>query len=211
MSLDAKNKELTHLTLSHYENNPQNFWQGTKDHDVSQNYQNFLKAIELDEPYRILDFGCGPGRDLAYFKSIGHEPVGLDGCEAFCSMARAHSGCEVWHQNFISLKLPPNFFHGIFANASLFHVPKASLFKVLKELYLSLRAGGILFSSNPRGQGESVTGGRYGHFMEIEDYQPIVESVGFQLIHHYYRPEGVPAHQAPWLACVLKKNHSISA
>ena len=77
-------------------------------------------------------------------------------------MAENYSGCPIYHQNFIDLELPSNFFNGIFANASLFHVPKNRLEKTLQSLHLSLNKNGILFSSNPRGDGEQVTGNRYG-------------------------------------------------
>jgi SAM-dependent methyltransferase len=66
-------------------------------------------------------------------------------------MARAHSGCEVWHQDFLKLDLPEAHFDGVFANAALFHVPRQALPHVLLELHATLKPGGVLFSSNPRG------------------------------------------------------------
>ena len=74
-------------------------------------------------PFAILDFGCGPGRDLKTFADLGHAPVGLEGAAPFADMARAHSGCEVWQQDFLALDLPAERFDGVFANAALFHVP----------------------------------------------------------------------------------------
>ena len=53
----------------------------------------------------ILDFGCGPGRDLITFASLGHRAIGLDGSRAFVEMAQRHSGCEVWQQQFLGLQL----------------------------------------------------------------------------------------------------------
>src|SRR5215471_17662383 len=102
----------------------------------------------------LLDFGCGPGRDLAYFRSLGHEVTGLDGCAAFVEAARARTGCEVWQQDFLRLALPSERFDGVFANASLFHVPTQELPRVLGELRAGLKPRGVLFSSNPRGEGE---------------------------------------------------------
>jgi trans-aconitate methyltransferase len=97
---------------------------GTRHHDVSQNYAALLNAIASEPPYSILDLGCGPGRDLIYLRSRGHEAVGLDGSREFVAMAQAHSGCEVLHQDLLSMRLPEGRFDGIFANASLFHVPR---------------------------------------------------------------------------------------
>src|SRR5438094_916968 len=79
----------------------------TKDHDVSQNTAALLEALEGPGPFAILDLGCGPGRDLATFLALGHEAIGLDGAPRFVAMARAHTGCAVWEQDFLALDLPP--------------------------------------------------------------------------------------------------------
>src|SRR5688572_16655263 len=118
-------------TLAHYERNAQAFWEGTRDHDVSQNIAALLQHIEAVPPLEILDFGCGPGRDLAAFSALGHHATGLEGAPALAALARQHSGCEVLERNFIALALPAERFDGVFANASLFHVPGAVLPRVL--------------------------------------------------------------------------------
>ena len=154
----------------------------------------------------MLDFGCGPGRDLAYFKSQGLKAVGLDGSLEFVKMARAETGCEVLHQNFTGLDLPKNRFNGIFANASLFHVPSQELPRVLDELYTTLKPGGVLFSSNPRGENkEGFQNERYSCFHNLEAWRHFVATAGFSEIQHYYRPKGLPRPQQPWLATVWRK------
>jgi len=193
------------VTLDHYNDNAASFWRGTRDHDVSQNYRALLDHLPHGHTLDILDFGCGPGRDLAYFRSLGHRPVGLEGSVAFCSMARERTGCEVLHQQFLALDLPPERFDGIFANASLFHVPGQELPRVLGQLWTALRPGGILFSSNPRGSQEGWSGQRYGNFMEFEVSKARLEAAGFAVLDHYYRPEGMPRESQPWLAIVSEK------
>jgi len=197
--------QIEEITLGHYDANALSFWQGTKDHDVTQNYRALLSQFPLEEALDILDFGCGPGRDLSHFKSLGHRPVGLDGSAAFCAMARANTGCQVLHQHFLSLALPRHGFDGMFANASLFHVPAQELPRVLQELHSALRPGGILFSSNPRGNSEGWSGQRYGHFMEFEASNAYLEAAGFTVLEHYYRPKGAPRDEQPWLAIVSRK------
>jgi SAM-dependent methyltransferase len=193
-------------TLAHYNGAPEEFWQGTRDHDVSQNIDALLNALTGDPPYDILDFGCGPGRDLKRFAELGHVPVGLEGGEAFAAMARNYSGCEVWRQNFIALDLPPARFDGIFANASLFHVPSAVLPRVLGELHATLKPGGVLFASNPRGQNqEGMSRGRYGCFHDLDAWRNFMANAGFTEIDHYYRPAGLPRERQPWLASVWRK------
>src|SRR5436853_2385453 len=83
----AELEALAARTLAHYDASADAFEQGTRAHDVSQNYAAFLGAIEGQAPYTLLDFGCGPGRDLTYFRSLGHEAVGLDGAARFVAMA----------------------------------------------------------------------------------------------------------------------------
>ena len=154
--------ETSRRTLSHYERSAESFWQGTRDHDVSQNIEALVSAITAPPPFRVLDLGCGPGRDLRAFLARGHLPTGLDGCARFVEIARAEARCEVWQQDFLALTLPSATFDGVFANASLFHVPGAELPRVLGELRETLVADGVLFFSNPRGDDqEGWSGERY--------------------------------------------------
>ncbi len=197
-------EEIEALTLNHYNQHADAFWLGTKDHDVAQNYEAFLAPFPHDKKLDILDFGCGPGRDVSYFKSLGHRPVGLDGSDKFCRMARLHTACPILEQSFLDLNLPRQAFDGIFANASLFHVPSEALPRVLTELKDALRPGGILFSSNPRGNSEGWFGQRYGHYMELEASKSYLEQAGFEVLRHYYRPLGKPIDQQPWLAIVSR-------
>jgi len=199
-------EHLTARTLAHYDDSAQSFWEGTRHHNVSQNYQALLDAIEGPPPFTLLDFGCGPGRDLLYFRSQGHQAIGLDGSAAFVEMARANAGCEVWHQSFLKLSLPAARFDGVFANASLFHVPDQELPRVLRELHAALVVRGVLFCSNPRGQdSEGFSGDRYGAYYSLETWRTRLTAAGFTELAHYYRPEGKPRNEQPWLASVWRR------
>src|SRR5471032_952568 len=92
---------ITQLTLRHYDSTAEQFFAGTIDHDVSQNISALLGAITGTAPYRLLDLGCGPGRDLKTLRALGHQATGIDGSARFVEMARAHSGCDVWQQDFV--------------------------------------------------------------------------------------------------------------
>lgn len=193
-------------TLAHYEARAEAFWAGTRDHDVRQNRAALLDNLEGEAPFTILDLGCGPGRDVEYFRDAGHCAVGLDGCAAFCEMARAHTGCEILQQDFLQLSLPAGRFDGIFANASLFHVPSRELPRVLAELHASLKPRGVLFASNPRGDNEEgFQNGRYSCFYDLPTWKGRVEAAAFSEITHYYRPEGKPRSEQPWLATVWRR------
>lgn len=193
-------------TLGHYDRHAQAFWEGTRDHDVSQNRDALLRHIQGEPLFTLLDFGCGPGRDLIAFRDLGHTAVGLDGSVRFCDMARLHSGCEVWQQDFLHLDLPTEHFDGVFANASLFHVPGAHLPAVLRALFDTLKPGGVLFASNPRGNDEEGwQGERYGAFHTLDNWRTYVRAAGFVELEHYYRPAGQPRHLQPWLATVWRR------
>jgi SAM-dependent methyltransferase len=170
-----------------------------------QNYEAFLAPFLKDKKLDILDLGCGPGRDVNYFQSLGYRPVGLDGSEVFCEMARRYIGGRILHQTFLNLDLPSLSFDGIFANAALFHVPSQELPRVLDDLHAPLRPGGILFLSNPQGDSEGWSGKRYGHYMQFEASKRFLEEAGFEVLDHFYRSSGIPIHEQPWLAIVATK------
>jgi len=194
-------ERIARVTLEHYDQRAEEFRQGTQEHDVRQNIQELLRHLEGQPPFRILDLGCGPGRDLKAFAALGHVAVGLDGSKRFAVMARQHSGCEVLEQDFLRLALPSESFDGVFANAVLFHVPREALPCVLRHLRSALKPRGVLFSSNPRGNNEEGwSRGRYGVFHDWEAWRRFMLDAEFEELHHYYRPAGLPREQQPWLA-----------
>ena len=202
-------EEISSATLSHYQEGARAFWTGTRDHDVTQNVEALIRHLPGPPPQMVLDIGCGPGRDLAVFRELGYVAIGLDGAEEFVRMAREHSGCEVLHQDFLKLHLEDERYDGVFANASLFHVPSQELPRVLGELWTCLKPGGALFSSNPHGPNrEGWSGDRYGCYLDLDEWRCFMTAAGFVELEHYYRPPGQPRHRQPWLASVWRKHKS---
>jgi SAM-dependent methyltransferase len=201
-----KSRLISQRNITHYDQHAVSYDEGTQGHDVSQNINALLRAIQTELPFHILDFGCGPGRDLQTFAKLGHVAVGLEGSQQAAQIARTKSGCEVWVQDFFNLNLPESAFDGIFANASLFHIPNNLLPKVLGNLWTCLKPNGILFSSNPRGNNEeSWYGDRFGSYHDLEGWRSFMTNAKFTEIEHYYRPSGLPFGQQPWLASVWRK------
>jgi SAM-dependent methyltransferase len=202
-------EQIVSTTLAHYEQRAEEFRAGTRNHDVRQNIEALLRHIRGEPPFALLDLGCGPGRDLATLAGLGHTAIGLEGAAEFAAMARAESGCEVWQQDFLKLDLPGERFDGIFANASLFHVPSQELPRVLRQLHAALKAGGVLFSSNPHGHNEEGWNrGRYGAYHDLPAWRRYLTEAAFVELEHYYRPTGLPRDQQPWLASVWRKRGS---
>ncbi|HEY3665236.1 MAG TPA: class I SAM-dependent methyltransferase [Polyangiaceae bacterium] len=211
MASDTDTPLLTEIegrTLGHYGSNAARFWEGTRDHDVTQNYQALLGALGNRASLRLLDLGCGPGRDLVALRAMGHVMTGLDGSAEFVRMARERSGCPVLEQSFFELALGEACFDGVFANASLFHVPRALLPRVLGQLRESLVSGGVLFCSNPRSfdaDHEGFNGERYGSYLTTETWLRLIAEAGFVVEHHYFRPSDKPPSEQPWLALVARR------
>jgi hypothetical protein len=85
-------------------------------------------------------------------------------------------------------------------------VPSSALPRVLRELRATLKPRGVLFSSNPRGNGEEGWNrGRYGVYHSLDGWRGHMTAAGFSEIAHYYRPAGLPLDQQPWLASVWRK------
>jgi len=199
-------QRIVQATLARYEERAADFEAGTRDHDVRQNLEALLRHLRAAPPCTILDLGCGPGRDLLALRQLGHRAIGVDATPSFVQRARQNSGCEVWLQDFLRLDLPPAHFDGVYANASLFHVPTQELPRVLGELHAALKPGGVLFSSNPHGANvEGWQRGRYGAYHDLARWRELLTQAGYEELEHYYRPAGLPRAQQPWLASVWRR------
>ena len=196
------------ITIAEYQLTAESYRVGTWDHDVSQNREALIEAMPKVSG-KILDLGCGPGRDLVAFQAMGHDVTGLDATPAFVEMAKQAAGCPVWEQSFLSLDLPSDNFDGIFANASLIHVPSADMLLVLQHLYEALGDRGVLVMSmvrgNQEGFSERPTGYRYVSGWEYETLAPKLLEAKFQILRHYYRPTGVAIANQSWLVLVAQK------
>jgi SAM-dependent methyltransferase len=116
------------------------------------------------------------------------------------------AAAKSWSRIFSRWSLASGSFDGIFANASLFHVPSQELARVLGELHAALKPDGVLFASNPRGSNEEGWNrGRYGAYHDLESWRAFLEAAAFVELEHYYRPPGLPFAEQRWLASVWRK------
>jgi SAM-dependent methyltransferase len=94
-------EKITDLTLKHYNEYAEYFWEGTRDHNVSQNIAALLQSIQGKPPYTILDFGCGPGRDLKVFAELGQVAIGFGRRRTF-----RRDGARPWRLRSMATRFP---------------------------------------------------------------------------------------------------------
>lgn len=145
-------------TLHYYNQTAQTFVQGTIDADLSALHQRFLSR--LPEHGHILDLGCGSGRDAKAFLDAGYQVTAMDGSAACCQLAAAYIGQEVVCQTFQELDCHQAF-DGVWACASLLHVPYAELTDIFRKVTRALKDGGTLYASFKYGDFEGDRNGRY--------------------------------------------------
>ncbi len=146
------------ITLKYYEENAEAFSEGTRLAEIGGPRELFLK--ELPEGARILDLGCGSGRDSRFFLERGYRVDAADGSEELCRIASEYAGIPVRQMRFQELD-DVGVYDGIWACASILHVPKAELPNVLERIARALKKGGILYTSFKNGDFEGVRNGRY--------------------------------------------------
>lgn len=206
MQPPANAAEISAVTLRDYDRAAEDYWAWTKDQDLTADYDWFLSFMPESGPLDLLDLGCGPGRDLLQLRQRGHRAVGLDGSLAMVRMARRYAGCPVLHQNFLSLRLRASRFDGVFASASLFHVPSDALPEVLARIYTTLRAEGILYTLNPRGRGQSGwAGDRYCTYHSLAAWRRLLRTAGFRERGCEARPRDADRAEQHWVAAIWQK------
>jgi SAM-dependent methyltransferase len=142
-----------------------------------------LFAHHLQPNARVLDLGCGGGRDLKEFAKRGFETIGVDYSDALAEIARRYSGQPVEVVSFDEMVFEENTFDGIWAVASLLHVPRTKVDGVLKRLKEMLKPRGILLTSMQKGDGKQFASeGRLFELYDAEQWKAILESAGFETI-----------------------------
>ena len=145
-------------TLKYYNENAQSFASGTVSVKFTEVQDKFLEKLNLDA--YILDFGCGAGRDTKYFLSRGYQVDAVDGSEQLCRIASEYTGIKVRQMLFQELDEKEKY-DGIWACASILHLPKKQLREVLKNMYAALKSKGWIYTSFKYGEFEGERNGRY--------------------------------------------------
>ncbi len=152
------------MSIGYYDANADQFFADTAFVDMSAVHARFVAA--LPPGGRVLDAGCGSGRDALAFRKRGFEVTAFDGSPRMVEMARAHTGLPVLHLTFAEVTWTEAF-EGIWSCASLLHVPRSELPEIMKRLRNALVPGGFWELSFKVGDGERQVGGR--HFTDLDE------------------------------------------
>ena len=144
--------------MNYYDLNAKKFIESTISIDMSEFYAPFLE--KLPENAKILDIGCGPGRDVKYFKGCGHDVVGVEPSVELANYAREYSKCPIHLSTIEDIELAQKF-DGIWACASLLHLSTEDLISILVKIQSLLNSKGAFYCSFKLGKFEGERDGRF--------------------------------------------------
>ncbi|MGI1671822.1 MAG: class I SAM-dependent methyltransferase [Neptuniibacter sp.] len=190
------------MTTDYYEQNAQDFFDGTVEVDMSVLYDCFLPLVPKQGS--ILDAGCGSGRDALFFKNKGYEVTAFDASEALCELASELLNQTVECMRFNEMKRQGEF-DAVWACASLLHVPKAELLGSISALIGSLKPDGVMYCSFKFGEGERESGGRFFTDMTEESFRSLMNDIRPEAeVETWITEDQRPDRNESWLNAIIR-------
>ena len=191
-------------TLEYYNKNADNFAKTTINVDFYETQNRF--STLLPEHGYILDFGCGSGRDTKYFLEQGFYVDATDGSEEMCHIASNYTGIQVRRLLFEELDENKKY-DGIWACASILHLPKKQLREVLKNMYAALKSEGWIYTSFKYGEFEGERNGRYFTDFTTDTFKDFIHDMhGLKIEEHWITGDVRPGRgEEKWLNLLLQK------
>ena len=192
-------------TLEYYNENARHFTAETVNVDFSELQNKFLN--KLQENARILDFGCGAGRDTKYFLNKGFVVDAIDGSAKLCKMASEYTGIPVRNMMFQDLADVEQY-DAIWACASILHLTYHDLITVMKKMVIALKENGVIYTSFKYGNFEGVRNGRYFIDMTEEKWKKILQEVGVVTVEEMWITSDVRQgrEEEKWMNLILRKS-----
>lgn len=191
------------ITNDYYRDNSHEFFESTVDADVHPLYEHFCKYICPGG--KILDFGCGSGRDVKAFLDMGYDSVGVDGSSEMCALASSFAGTIIKHMDFADLD-SHNEYDGIWACASLLHVESLKLPSIIVKMRDALKVSGVMYMSFKYGDYEGLRDGRYFTDMNEERFSIIIKDIdGVELVEKWYSEDVRRDRNVQWFNAILRK------
>lgn len=196
---------MTQTILDYYNTNATQFTESTVNVDFKATQNRFL--TKLTKASRILDFGCGSGRDTKYFLEQGYQVDAVDGSIELCKLATAYTGIEVQNKLFCELN-EKEYYDAIWACSSILHLPVDELKDVMLKMAAAVKKGGIIYTSFKYGTFAGERNGRYFTDMTEETFAEFLQEIEELTIEEQWitsdvRPE---RGEEKWLNLILRKN-----
>lgn len=191
-------------TLKYYNENAQSFASGTVSVKFTEVQDKFLEKLNPDA--YILDFGCGAGRDAKYFLSRGYQVDAVDGSEQLCRIASEYTEIKVRQMLFKELDEKEKY-DGIWACASILHLPKKQLREVLENMYAALKPEGWIYTSFKYGEFTGERNGRYFTDFTTDTFKDFIHDMhGLKIEEHWITEDVRPGRgEEKWLNLLLQK------
>lgn len=191
-------------TLDYYNENAKKYFDTTISIDMSKQYELFLKYVRQG---KILDFGCGSGRDSLYFKNLGYDVYPIDGSKELCELAREYTNLDVRCINFSDFN-DKNMYDGIWACATLLHVPRNELLNILKKLRDAIKKDGHIYACFMSGYNEEEykEDGRYFNDLTKELFEKLSSDSNLQIVDYLESEEIEP--NKYWVNYILRRKEN---
>ncbi len=166
-------RSMENKTLDYYNRNASAFVKETVCAELKETQDKFLKALNGK---KILDFGCGSGRDTKYFIESGFDVTAIDGSIELCKSASKYTGIKVSHMLFQELDEVDKY-DGIWACSSILHLPKKELKDVFARMADALTSNGIIYTSFKYGDFEGIRNGRFFTDFTLEIFSDFIKDI----------------------------------
>ncbi len=202
--INVKGSRMENQTLNYYNDNVSSFIEGTKNASMFEALEEFIQYIPSGG--KVLDFGCGAGRDSKYLLEHGFLVDAIDGCRKLCEVATHFTGVQVKQMDFLDINEIQTY-DGIWACASILHLSYQNLPVMFKKLFQALKKNGILYVSFKYGSFEGMRKGRYFTDMTEEKISDILEKISnFKILKQWISADvRVGREDENWLNLILRK------
>lgn len=191
------------ITRNYYQENAKAFFDNTVSADVRTLYDRFLKYVPRNG--RILDFGCGSGRDTKAFLDMGFQVRAIDGSQELCRLASEFTGINVECMDFFALN-DVACYDAIWACASIIHVPSDQLGQLLNKMRMSLVDEGVIYISFKQGDFEGVRNGRFFVDMTAERFRNLLKCIdGLVIVEEWYSEDVREDRSNSWYDVILRR------
>lgn len=190
-------------TNQYYQENSEVFFESTVNVDVESLYEHFMKYVPSYG--KILDLGCGSGRDTKAFLEKGYIVDAVDGSEELCRLASDYTGIKVQCMDFRTLD-SKNKYDAIWACASLLHLPSDELPSMLTKINAALKDVGIVYMSFKEGEDEGWRDGRYFTDMTSKSFTEVLsKTTGFTIAEEWFSDDVRTDRTQKWYNVILRK------